>query len=230
MVVKTVEQILAEAEGISGNPRGASVFTDILAKGIRAGEVPARTKGAREWYRNAAQSISRTGSAASGVSGEAFITSASRDRERSKAATRFMVGNMYTFAYDAKHKETLPYYDMFPLIFPINKAKGGFLGINFHYLPPMMRAQLMDALYGAVNNKKYDETTRLTVSYNILNTASKYRFFKPAVKHYLTKQIRSKLVYINPSEWDIALFLPLARFAGATKQKVYADTRKAIRG
>jgi hypothetical protein len=114
------------------------------------------------------------------------------------------------------------------LIFPINKTKGGFMGINFHYLPPMMRAQLMDALYGITNNKRYDESTRLGLSYDLLNSAAKFRFFKPALKQYLNKQMKSRFIYINPTEWDVALFLPLAQFEKASKQKVYADSRKMV--
>jgi hypothetical protein len=30
--------------------------------------------------------------------------------------TEMIVGEMYMFIYDAKHKDTLPYYDRFPLI------------------------------------------------------------------------------------------------------------------
>lgn len=225
----TLEQVLNEDKRIpAGSARGTGVFTDLLAKGIRAGEVPARTKGARDWYRSQSQSLSKAGSGSSGVSGATFIKSAQSERDRTKKRRFF--GEMYTFMYDPKHKETLPYYDRFPLIFPINKAKDGFLGINFHYLPPMMRAQLMDALYGTTTNEKFDESTRLKISYDILNAASKYRFFKPAIKHYLNKQVKSKFIFINPSEWDMALFLPLAQFQGASKQKVYADSRKIIRG
>lgn len=204
------------------------IFDEILAKGIRAGQVPARTKAARQWYRDQATTLVKSGETKTGVSGESITRAPG---QRGVAASKFEVGSMYTFGYDAKHKDTLPYYDMYPLIFPINKAKGGILGINFHYLPPMLRAQLMDALYSATTNKKYDESTRLRVSYSILNGAAKYKLFKPTVKHYLFSQIRTRLIYINPTEWDIALFLPTAKFAGATKQKVYADSRKiALRG
>jgi len=202
------------------------VFDEILAKGIRAGEIPARTKAARQWYRDQASKLVKGGEKATGISGESMVRSVG-----DRATSRPIIGNMYTFKYDPKHKDTLPYYDMYPLIFPINKAKGGILGINFHYLPPQLRAQLMDALYSTVNNKSYDENTRLRISYDILNGASKYRFFKPTIKHYLLNHMKTRLVYINPSEWDIALFLPTARFVGATKQKVYADSRKiALRG
>ena len=92
---------------------------------------------------------------------------------------------MYTFFYDPKTKKDLPYYDRFPLIFKIKNVSGGFLGINMHYLPPQLRARLMDALYPLVTNRKYDETTRLRLTYDVLNSAAKYRFFKPTIKKYL---------------------------------------------
>lgn len=199
----------------------AKVFDDILLKGIRQGQVPARTKQARDWYRNQAKAVSR-----SSISETQLIRGMGKDRYES----RFRVGHMYTFLYDPKHKATLPYYDRFPLIFPINRAKGGFLGINFHYLPRPLRANLMDALYEVAGNQRYDETTKMQVSYSILNGAAKYREFKPTVKHYLTSQVRTKLVYIHPTEWDVALFLPTEHFEKASKGRVWADSRKIIRG
>ena len=139
-------------------------------------------------------------------------------------------GRMNFFYYDAKGKNELPYYDRFPLIFPINRAKGGILGINLHYLPPQLRAKLMDAIYDVANNERYDETTKVKLSYNILNGASRYKEFKPCVKHYLASQLRTRLVYVNPTEWDIALFLPTERFEKSSRSKVWQDSRKIIRG
>ena len=136
---------------------------------------------------------------------------------------------MYLFNYDAKHKDTLPYFDRFPLVFPFKKVKGGFYGLNLHYLPLQFRAKLMDSLYDVANNNRYDESTRLRINYNILNSAARFRYFKPCVKHYLTPQLRSRFLYIYPSEWDIALFLPLERFQGATKATVFKDSRQALR-
>lgn len=102
--------------------------------------------------------------------------------------------------------------------------------MNFHYLPLPLRANLMDALYEVAGNQQYDETTKMQVSYSILNGAAKYREFKPTVKHYLMSQIRTKLVYIHPTEWDIALFLPSEQFEKSSKGRVWADSRKTIRG
>lgn len=199
----------------------AKIFDDLLLQGIRSGQVPARTKDARDWYREQAKSVAR-----SKIQEERLIRQMGTDRYEN----RFRIGHMYMFIYDPKHKETLPYYDRFPLIFPINRAKGGFLGINFHYLPLQLRAKLMDSLYDVSSNDRYDETTKMRISYNILNGASRYKEFKPTVKHYLTSQIRTRLVYINPAEWDIALFLPTERFEKASRTQVWADSRKIIRG
>lgn len=199
----------------------AKVFDDILLRGIRSGQVPARTESARQWYRDQAKQVRKS---------EVQEMQLIRQMGTERYENRFRLGHMYMFLYDPKHKETLPYYDRFPLIFPINRAKGGFLGINMHYLPLQLRAKLMDALYDNVTNDRFDETTRLRASYNTLNAASKFKEFRPTVKHYLNNHIRSRLVYVNPTEWDIALFLPTARFVGATQNQVWQDSRKIIRG
>lgn len=205
----------------------AALFDDILLKGIRTGQAPGRTAQAREWYRAQAKAITRTQRNRS--QGDKLIKELKSDKER-RQDSRFMMGNMYLFAYDPKHKDTLPYYDRFPLIFPINKAKGGFLGINMHYLPPILRAKLMDELYKVLNNRNMDETTKLVASYKVLNSATKFKEFAPCIKHYLNAHVRTKPAYINPAEWDIALFLPTQKFVGANATQVYADSRKIARG
>ena len=130
--------------------------------------------------------------------------------------------------YDAKTKDKLPYWDMFPLIFPIEYYGDSMLGINLHYLPPVLRAQLMNALFTTLNNDKYNKTTRLQISYSILKGASRFGYFKPCIKKYLFSHIRSPFIYISPDEWDIALMLPTQRFQKATSEKVWSDSRKKV--
>ena len=193
----------------------AIVFDDLLAKGVRAGEIPARTDSARSWYRDKARTTR--------VTPDRLIKS---DKER--LTSKVMVGRMYHFFYDPKHKKTLPYYDRFPLIFPFKKVRGGFLGINLHYLPLRLRAKLMDELYGLTRDNRYDENTSLRISYNVLNGAAKYKYFKPCVKHYLTPHVKSRFLEVYAAEWDIALFLPTEKFVGSNKKAVHADSRKMI--
>jgi hypothetical protein len=193
----------------------ATVFDDLLLRGVRSGEAPGRTQASRDWFRQQARQ-----------SRGARPTEISRDRDR--LVNRAGIGRMYFFFYDPKTKADLPYYDTFPLIFKVANTKGGFYGINLHYLPYKLRAKLMDSLYEISSNSRYDDTTKLNLSYRLLNSASKYRYFKPTFKKYLNKHVRSRFVEINPSEWDIALFLPVERFEKASKSQVWADSRNMI--
>jgi hypothetical protein len=196
----------------------AKLFDTILAQGIRAGQLPARSSTARQWFREKAKSLGK-------VSDRQILTD---DTDRLK--NRTAVGKMYFFVYDAKHKATLPYYDKFPLIFMVGPAKNGFFGVNTHYLPFKLRAQLMDGLHDITNNNRYDETSKLRLSYSLLKSTENLSLFRPCFKYYLRSQVRSRFVLIEPSEWDIALWLQVEQFQGASKTKVWADSRKIIRG
>ena len=194
----------------------AILFDEILTKGVRAGQIPARTAKARDWYRKSASDYKRIN--------DGKLLKGDADR----LTARPLVGQMYMYYYDAKGKATLPYFDRFPLVFPFKKVKGGFYGLNMHYLPLPLRAKLMDALYGTASNTRFDESTRLKISYQMLESAAKYKEFQPCIKRYLTTQVRSKFMYIYPSEWDVALFLPLERFQGASKTQVWSDSKRKI--
>tara|TARA_R110001592_G_scaffold115203_3_gene315532 strand:+ start:430 stop:1020 length:591 start_codon:yes stop_codon:yes gene_type:complete len=189
------------------------VFDSILTKGMQAGQVPARTREAREWYRNTAQNRD--------------VTPTKLMRENKSKATRGAEpGSMMLFNYDPKFKKDLPYYDTFPLIFVVGPAEGGFYGLNMHYLPYRQRAMLMDALYDLASNSRYDDSTKLKLSYSLLSKASNYKYFKPCFKHYLNRHVKSRKFLIDSVEWDIALFLPLQRFQKASSSQVYSDSIK----
>jgi hypothetical protein len=194
------------------------IFDKILIKVAQQGVVPAKTKVAREWYRSAA------GKLMGNISSSTFEK---RTDEARKVAT-MEYGYMYAFKYDPKTKNDLPYYDTFPLIFPVRMDSDGFLGINFHYLPPVLRAKLMNALYSTLTNKKYDDTTKVKISYSILQSASKYRYFKPMLKKYLRSHVRSQFLEVQVNEWDIAIFLPTESFRKADTGRVWEESRKKI--
>lgn len=194
-----------------------AIFDDILQQGASQGIVPAKTRSARNWYRNAAEELM-------GSITFSRLTKGAGARKTDKME----YGLMYAFKYDPKMKKQLPYYDTFPLIFPIRFETDGFIGINFHYLPPVLRAKLMDALYSTLTNKTYDDSTRLKISYSILQSAAKYRYFKPTVKKYLRSHVRSQFLEIQVNEWDIALFLPTESFRKADAGKIWQDSRKKI--
>jgi hypothetical protein len=189
-----------------------SVFDTILTKGVRAGQVPARTQKARTWYRQTARKTTR------GAAPGAIM------RGGDTLRNRVGLGRMYSFFYDPKHKKTLPYYDTFPLIFPFATTTDGFMGINMHYLPLRLRANLMDQIYDLASNDRYDDSTRLKLTYSTLKAASK--IYHPTVKRYLKSHVKSRFLLIPSSDWDIALFLPTERFEKASKSEVWRDARR----
>lgn len=191
-----------------------SVFDNLLLRGIRDGKIPARTQEARDWFRNIAKDSDTTH--------RNILT------EKTRLTSSIAPGKMYFFQYDPKFKKELPYYDTFPLIFPVEKYDDGFLGINFHYLPLPLRAKLMDALYTISSNKRFDETTKLKVSYSILKSAAKFKYFRPTVHKYLNSHVKSRFIEVYSSEWDIGLFLPVAQFKKASMQKVWRDSQNKI--
>ena len=115
--------------------------------------------------------------------------------------TQKRIGKMFMFFYDPKGKRDMPYYDFFPLVFPFALHPDGFTGINLHYLPPILRAKLMDALYGLLNNDKMDETTRLKLTYNVLSSSARFRYFRPCIKRYLFSQTVSRFLQIPIEDW-----------------------------
>lgn len=193
------------------------IFTNILNQGIRSGRAPALTDRSRKWFRDTANQITT-------------VSDAKIQRQITRHTDRLELGKMYLFTYNPKTKDDLPYYDQLPLIFPFATVAGGFYGINMHYLPYMYRAKLMDALYSVASDHNYNADTKLKLTYNILKSSSRFRYFAPCVKHYLNNHVKSRFVSIHSNEWDIALFLPLERFAKKTKQQVFQETIKKLKG
>lgn len=192
-----------------------TVFQDLQVKAFRAGVTP-RSAESQAWFRNQVKNMR-------GLNRQKLL----KDESVTKV-TRPRMGDMYMFYYDPKHKDTLPYYDQFPLIVMVDRAPGGFYGLNLHYLPPTLRARFFDALMDTMSNDKYDESTRLRARYSVLKSASKMKYFKPCFKHYLTRHVDSQISKVEPTEWEIALFLPTQRFKGANASKVYKDSRSML--
>jgi len=172
---------------------------------FRAG-VQARTQQSMDWFKTRVGGLN--------VSRQNLI------RQGPQRSRRIM-GAMMMFTYDPKHKKTLPFYDRFPLCIPVQKAKGGFHGLNLHYLQPSIRAQFLDALYDTRTNDKFDLSTKMQLEYQLLKGSSRLRYFKPCFKHYLTKHIQGQFLLVEPQDWEIAIFLPTESFRKLGKTTVW---------
>ena len=190
-------------------------YLDKLKDAIRTDQVAAKARAAGNWFRSI---VNRTKGKFSSETPQKILS-----RQESTVSSS-VLGKMYFYSYNPKWKDKLPWYDTFPLVFPIEKYPDGFLGLNFHYLSPKDRAILMDQLKSFANNKKYDETTKLKLSYNMLRGFTKYKRARPTVHRYLTSKVNSKFVLVNADEWEVALFLPVERFKKASKKQVWSHS------
>lgn len=137
------------------------------------------------------------------------------DRERDNA----VIGKMYFFYYDPKTKDTLPVYDKFPLVFPIERYGDGFLGLNLHYLAQNERAALLNSLSKFKTNNRLDKYTKLKLSYDLLSATKRMASAtRPCIKRYLFNHVRSRFVEITADEWDKAIELPVELWVHNTKK------------
>lgn len=200
-----------------------------IAQNAAAQNISARNvEDARQWFMTEARKISS-------VSGNQLMSE--NPAMLFNRLGQDSVGKMYMFYYDAKTKDKLPYWDRFPLIFVLEVRPDRFYGVNLHYLPPLYRAKLMNALYKIQNNGKTPLTIKLKLTYQVLKAIDP-RVAKFAVKQYLpyaknSKRasvsnfgVRSRYLLIPYDRWDIALMLPTEQFEKANKSTVYADFRK----
>ena len=153
-------------------------------------------KKSADWYRRNVQSLSDR------------IT-ARRLMNSGKLIGRPSAGRLNMFFYEPKTKARLPYYDVFPLVLPLEPIRGGFLGMNFHYLPPLARFRMLERLQAFASNNKFDRTTRLDVGYDDIKNS---RLFKPTFKKYLYTYTRSNFLRIDADEAAISIMLPVQQF------------------
>ena len=141
-----------------------------------------------------------------------------------KLIGRPSVGRLNMFFYDPKLKKTLPYYDTFPLVLPLEPIKGGFMGMNFHYLPPLLRFRLLQRMQrfadGGLNEK-----TKIDATYDDVKGIG---LVKPTIKKYLYGHVRSQFLRIDFDEAALAVYLPVQQFKKAGTSRVYADSRRMI--
>ena len=189
----------------------AKLLDRIKASLAKEGLSP-RTNASREWLKTKVKDLKPTSDALM------------RDKNRLKNTS--MIGKMYFYFYDPKTKDTMPYYDRFPLVIPIERYNDGFLGLNLHYIHPKHRMILLDKLSDTTSNDTYDDKTKFKINYRYLSAASRIFEATPCIKRYLFTQIESRFLEITADEWDIAAMLPVETFVGATTNKVYADSRK----
>lgn len=130
---------------------------------------------------------------------------------------RIKEGEMVTYRYNPLMKRKLPYYDTQPLIVILETYLDGWLGINVHYLQPMIRAKLFYTLQYEKRNME-----------ELAEQLKKHPLCYPAIKRYKAEKVLGEATLIPRSEWDIAIQLPYEKFVGDSLKSIWNKSNSQI--
>ena len=151
-------------------------------------------------------------------------------KEGGTRVSRPLRGKMMFFSY--RPDEVTSTYDLYPLIFVLNRGKDYFDGINFHYLVPKMRAVLLGDMFDHLSNLNFDLSTQLNFRQfiNAVNTNKKYKFGKQAIRRYNYNNLQSKIINVHPLDWELAIMVETEKFfnendSRTASQQIWKETR-----
>jgi hypothetical protein len=190
---------------------------DDLSRGMNATEVNRRQREAIRYFsqRNKAKFVD------TGRPGIELMTKGQR------GVSDIIPGTIMTYMYDAKNAETLEYWDRAPLIIFLDVQKNGnWLGLNLHYIEPRVRAKILGLLMKTVTAKKLRHDVRMRITYQMCQQIAAYKPLGFCLKSYIPQRITTKIVRIQPLDWQHAIFFPSDRFQKASNRKVWSDAKK----
>lgn len=147
--------------------------------------------------------------------------------------SRLFQGQMVFFKYSPVSESFLArdtYYDRYPLVLVTDVYKGGFEGVNVHFLDPVHRRFLFDAIMRGLPTIKAGQTwrTRLMVDYDRLDARRQFKFFRPCYRRYLWKGMRRRPVVVPFELWEEMVMSNSSRMDQARPVTVYRNTYRQV--
>lgn len=162
----------------------------------------------RNWFRKQSKLLS-------GVTSNQVL------KEGGEQTGSIVPGSMYAYYYSPKHRDTLPFYDVFPLVIPYATTDNGFIGLNLHYLPPYFRVRLLDKLMQYATSEKLDKNTKIKYTWALAKQASTQKWASYCIHRYITGYVKSRFVKIDPTDWFNVSMLPVAQFRKDSQENVW---------
>ena len=97
----------------------SNIFNRLELQAFRVGITP-RTKESRVWFQKKASNLRS-------IKRQELMKEDPLTQRTALPKGRALIGTMQMFFYDPKTKDTLPYYDYFPLVIVVGKMKGWIL-------------------------------------------------------------------------------------------------------
>ena len=143
-----------------------------------------------------------------------------------KKTNKIKLGNIYSYGYDPKWKDSLEYYDTFPLVLVIGLYDDGWLGLNLHYVPVKFRYLIFEGLLKTLVDDTINDKTKFRITYNKLQALRVSKWTGNTIKRYLFSQVQTNMYKIPPEDWEIIMGLPYDNFVGAPRREIYKDMLK----
>ena len=181
----------------------------------------------RDWYLSKIKELQ----------GRGLITKNKLQSYGDMATSTLELGNMYMFSYDPKYKETLPWYDAFPIVIPFSHNNELFTGFNLHYLPPAVRWTLLKALLknqDIASVRRISASAKMKMDYQTLKASTHIPILKPTFHSYLFNHVvtasKGAFLKIHPSDWHVSVLLPVQSFKSKTGKVTSAAVWKNSMG
>lgn len=109
--------------------------------------------------------------------------------------SHFVPGNLIFTYYDAKYKDLT--YDRTPLVLVLRRNSSHTLGLNFHWILPSMRMDLVFHIM-KINRKNIKKGQPLQFSYKQLRPMLKGLGYAPCIRLYINARFAKQGVVIPP--------------------------------
>jgi hypothetical protein len=147
-----------------------------------------------------------------------------KDIKTVKPGSRSMrLGFPVMFVYDAKHKNTLPYWDSLPFSIVLAKYPDGFLGLNLHYLEWTKRLQLGKLLVRRSKNKNRITYKDIKSAWKALKLPEALLYL--VIRRYLYSHIASDMKAFDWETYSDALKDIRPKFKKESEKRVLAAIR-----
>lgn len=134
---------------------------------------------------------------------------------KNRQSSKLLPGRMYAYAYDAKNKATLAYWDRYPLIIALKTDGAYVLGLNLHYIPPRARIVFMEKLLTYLSKKNFSDRVKLNVNWDKVKSIPGATSM---IKLYLKSHMKTAPTEVPPTDWYNAVHLPLQSFQSKGKR------------
>jgi hypothetical protein len=131
-------------------------------------------------------------------------------------------GSMIHFKYDAKHKDTLPFWDKYPTIIVLKYQGSRMLGLNLHFVPFPLRKVITEyVLKQNINNIKKNKP--ISIDYNTMKQFLVASRATICIRSYLVGRITSRITFVKSHRDYIlgATSLKTDKIYGLTSDQIY---------